>query len=235
VEDENEKKVVLVLFLSVIIVTSNNAQSIFVGIGGGYSSMNPTEYHVFIYQYERFSYPGIFEEITGLKNDKGYNISGYFKYDIKMLPINIVGGIGYTKYSGKADYVKATVPPWYSTMYFIGEYETKNDLLSINAGIQYEIIPTFITPYISLQAVLNKFDATTLELKNSGRLYEEVKFESKTRYGLSIGGGLNINILPVIDTNLEVIYTLSNLIGKEGGENSLNSFNINLVFLYQVF
>jgi hypothetical protein len=230
--EDKMKKSILILSLFAILTPSIKAQTFYVGIGGGFSTMNPVEYHGFTYQNDITTWLGEFEEIKGQKNDKGLNLRGSIKYDINILPVNIIAGIGYTKYTGKADYVKATVPPWYSTMYYIGEYESKTDLLSINTGIQYEVIHSFVTPYVTLQAMMNRFGETTLEMKNSGNVYEEVKFEKRTRYGLSIGGGLDITIIPKIDTNLEINYVLHNLIGKENGENSINSFNINLIFFH---
>jgi len=228
-----------IFLLHLIFIPTMNAQSLSVGLGGGFSSMQPERYESFTYQnssFNNYTWSGKFVELKDQKNDQGLNYSGYFRYGLPILPVNIIAGFQYCQYTGSAGNVTVESPPWSSLMYTNGVLKTKKEMVSINVGVQWEISSSFITPYLSFQAMANRFSETSLEIKtNFGNLYEEAKTEKKSRYGAAVGAGAKVNLLPGISSNLEINYSANNISPREDAEKAINSVSLNLLFFYQLF
>jgi len=213
-------------------VVSAQSQTLSLGIDAGFSMMQPTEYHRLIYLGNTWTYPGRFEEITDRGLDKGCRISGKLHYTLNTKPLSIISGITYARYSGKAGYYLATVPPWFSTIN-TGSFQIKREDLTFFLGGGYGFPSIREHPHVSLLGLLTRFGETKMEMTSSYNV--KLDDPQKIRGGVAVGAGLNLPIMPYFAPTVEIKYLLVNLIGREQDENLLSAFSLNLGICHDLF
>jgi hypothetical protein len=99
----------------------------------------------------------------------------------------------------------------------LGNINTSMDIYDLGLGLRTNLIPGPINPYLTIYAAYNNLG----ELKMETPLGTNTS-SSKSRVGVGLGVGLNIAIPLLFSVNGEVTYDFLNLIGKSGGEKSVN-------------
>lgn len=211
------KEFVRVMLFCGLVFSSVEAQSIYVGIGGGFSTLNPRDNYGFSYTSDRTSWPGTFEEMTGRHADVGFNITTSLEFQLPNTPVSITTALLYTQLYGKCDYVKAYTPPWYSAIYTIGELTTRSNILTFKTGAQYEILPAPFTPYVSLGLLYSIIGDTKLSINNTYGSAEAM-VEGNTRLGLSLGGGVRVLISSPLEVDIGAEHSWINLVTPESEE-----------------
>lgn len=225
-------------YYTAILFLANNfiyAQSIYFGLGGGYTSITGQSYNNAVV-YQDFISPWSIDitEVNNQKNYEGFSVAGFFKLKIINLPINFISGISYAQLSSSADNVKYHSPPWYSTIYSGSQLESISNLISVSTGAQWELFRyRMITPFISFNLLYNFFDKTRLKLKDDYSTFDAI-IEGKNRLGLSFKGGINLSLISFIDIDMDAGYSFNNLMGKETDEKNLNSFNSSLILYFKI-
>jgi opacity protein-like surface antigen len=182
----------------------SNAQSLRIGIGGGYASLNGPSALA----------KDISNNGAGLKN--GYEIGGKLKLDFPLLPFRLTGQAYYMDISNSGS---MKVIPGASLNPVNVNVETSMTMFSAGAGFEYDLIPGPISPYFALDLLYTSFGdvKTTYNPSTSGlsSLDANKPYSNKSKFGLGIGIGSEFTLLPVIDLDLNVKYNLMNLMGKE--------------------
>ena len=218
------KTFLIVVGLFATAMVSLQAQSVNIAFGAGFSSMSPPKSYEFMYE-NGMMWPGVFEESTGQTSDIGFNISSILEFRFPIAPISLTAGISYSQLYGKTASVKAQSPPWYGTMYTIGELKTRANILTFRTGAQWEIIHSFISPYVSLELLYNIFGDTRLSVSNSSGTTNAV-INGNTRVGLAFGGGFRMAVLASIDAIVGVNYSLNNLVTPNNQEYHKNMLTV---------
>jgi hypothetical protein len=152
----------------------------------------------------------------GLNYNAGYHISAKAKLDIPLFPITPVVSIQYYILNGS-----------YNFPGFTGS--TSEKIFSAMIGAEYHLIPGPISPYLAIDLGFNNIG----EVKYDPAILNQA-FSSPaiTRTGLDIGAGAEITIPFLITFDVSAKYNMLNLWGKQGGEGSISTFNLNLSILF---
>lgn len=218
------------LLISLFIVCftlSVKAQSLRIGVGGGYASLNGPSVLA-----KEISNNG-----AGLKN--GYEIGGKLKLDFPLVPFRITGQAYYMKMSneGNINTGVQAIPTI--------KMETSMSIFSAGAGIEYQMIPGPVAPYLALDLLYNSFGDIEVKYNPSiaGVSADNSKpYSKKDRFGLGIGVGSEFTLLPVIDIDLNIKYNMMNLMGKENmkinginfSEESVNTITVTANILFGI-
>jgi hypothetical protein len=110
------------------------------------------------------------------------------------------------------------------------DVENSQSLLSVGLGVQYGFIPipAGVDPYLAIDLMYNSFG----ELEGKTPTQTIVLNKSLSRFGLGLGVGAEISIIPVLNIDLLVSYQMMNLIGKEDGESSLSTLTVDAFLLF---
>lgn len=112
---------------------------------------------------------------------------------------------------------------------YLGDVKTSQNILSIGANLQYNILPLpLIKPYISVGAALNSFGELKIEYPNGS----SISGKSASRTGGLIGVGTLITALPAVDIDISLKYQFLNMLGKDDGEESINAVTLNAAILF---
>ncbi len=213
--------------------SSVEAQSVYLSVGGGFSTMNPPGNYAFLYTGDRMSSPGKFEEMTGQKADIGFHIASSLEFRLRDAPVSFTAGWSYTQFYGKCDFVKAFSPLWYNTVFISGDLTTRSNILSLKTGVQWQIISSSIAPYASLDLLYNIVGDTKLSINNSYGNIEAI-VDGNTRMGLSFGGGARVALPPSMDVMIGANYSVINLITPDNQEASKSAINLTVSLLYRL-
>lgn len=227
------KQLTYLMISSGFLLSFVEAQSVYLSVGGGFSTMNPTGNFAFLYTTDRMMWPGTFEEMAGQKTDIGFNIASSLEFRLPDAPVSFTTGLSYTQLYGKCDFVKAYTPPWYSTVYTIGELTTRSNILTLKTGMHWYIISSPIAPYLSLDLLYNIVGDTKLSISNTYGGTEAI-VDGNTRMGLSFGGGARVTLLPSIDAMISADYSLINLITPDSQEETKSAFSVTVSLLYRL-
>ena len=170
--------------------TSLQAQFVYIGIGGGFCSTTPTSDYAFTYKNDAaWGWSGRFLETTGQKSDIGFNITSSIEFQLPTAPISLTAGISYVQLYGTTESVKANSPPWYNTVFTVGELKTRSNLLTIRSGAKWGFtsIPAY-SPYLSLELLYNIIGETNLSIHTTSSTIDAV-VDGNTSFGLSLGVG----------------------------------------------
>jgi hypothetical protein len=218
-----------------LLFSSVKAQTIYLSAAGGLSIMKAPDNYTFLYRGDQMSWPATFKEISGTRADLGFSIASALEFRLSDLPFTATAGVAYTQLYGKADNVKAPTPPWYSTMYTIGELTTRSNILTFDVGVRWRVVrSTTIEPYVSLGLLYNIFGDTRLTIRNA-ETTAEATVDGNTRMGLSLGAGVVVPLLAALELRLGANYALMNLISPESQEQAKNAANLGLSFLFRVY
>lgn len=148
-------------------------------------------------------------ESFDMANEYHFGVKG--KLSVLLLPITPVGFVNYYLLTGESASVEYT-----------------QSILSLGVGGELSLVPgpLPLKPYLAAEIAFNTLGA--FEAKSPTGT---VTTPSASRVGLGIGAGAEITVLP-IDLDVSVKYQLLNLIGKEDGEESVNSINLSLHLLF---
>ena len=142
-------------------------------------------------------------------NGTKYGMSSGFNYHAKarvgLLGLNLFGMIEYSTVSGDGESEPRQ-----------GTVENSHGIFSIKAGPEFNLsIP--LSPigfYLDGFASVNTFSGTVKFQGVSEVPSGERNLESATRFGVGAGGGVLLDILPVVTLDFGVHYNLYNLFGK---------------------
>jgi opacity protein-like surface antigen len=143
-------------------------------------------------------------------NGTKYGMSSGFNYHAKarvgLLGLNLFGIIEYSTTSGDGESEEGQ-----------GEVENSHGIFSIKAGPEFNFsIP--LSPlgfYLDGFVSLNTFSGTVKFQGVSQVPSGEYDLESTTRFGAGVGGGVLLDIIPVVTLDFGVHYNLYNLFGKQ--------------------
>ncbi len=102
-------------------------------------------------------------------------------------------------------------------------------ILTLGAGAEFKFAPDAqISPYLAADIDFNhigevSFDQQPLNFTNPGAI---------SRTGFDAGGGLMFIIPYVFTIDASIKYAVLNVLGKDSGENNINSWNLNVAILF---
>lgn len=190
-------KKVLLLFIALLLLTSPQLYSqVTLQVGGGLGYISPAG-----------DYSG---STIDFYNGTKYGMSRGFNYHAKarvgLLGLNLFGIIEYSTVSGDGESEPGQ-----------GKIENSHGIFSIKAGPEFN----FSVPLSPVGFYLDGFvSANTYsgKVKFNGvprMLSFEENLESTTRFGIGVGGGMLLDILPVVTLDFGIHYNLYNLFGKQ--------------------
>ena len=156
---------------------------------------------------------------SGLSYNSGYNIAAKAKLDIPLFPLTPVITIQYYILNGSYGF---TTP--------VGNLSgsTTQKIFSAGIGAEYSIIPGPISPYLAIDLGFNNIG----EVKYEPSVLNQFSSPAISRTGLDIGGGVEIKIPFLITFDISAKYNMLNLWGKQGGEGSISTLNLDLMILF---
>jgi len=166
------------------------------------------------------------EELTTNLEDGGFGLGTNFHYGAKvklsfpLVPIRLAGQIYYTSFSSEASLATSKV-------------EYTSSMLTLGAGCELSLIPGPISPYGALDLLYTSNGESNLKT-TIGSITDEDKVSGESRYGVGLGIGLEVTLLPMLDIDASVKYQMNNLIGKEDGEENFNTLNISVNLLFEL-
>ena len=152
---------------------------------------------------------------SGFNYNAGYHISAKAKLDIPLFPLTPVVTIQYYILNGS-----------YSFAGFTGS--TSQKIFSAGIGAEYSLLPGPISPYLAIDLEFNNIGAVSYQ----PAVLNQFASPAISRTGLDIGGGVEIKIPFLVTFDVSAKYNMLNLWGKENGEGSLSTFNLNLTVLF---
>ena len=158
------------------------------------------------------SWPG--DEILKHTDARGWN-AGVKARIHSLLPLNIVGSVTYNRVSDRP----APEIPAFGIPFENGEADVT---WMIGGGLEYAPPFPVVSPYLGIDALLNRL-STTKEGSSS-----------ITRGGLGVGGGILVGIPLVGTVDGSVKYQVFNITGKEEGENSLSQLALSIGLMFSV-
>lgn len=153
-----------------------------------------------------------------------YHFGGKIKIGLQPVPIRLTGQLLYTSFNGSRNNV--VISPNTAI-----DIQTSSSLFTLAFGAEYVISPEPVSPYVTLELQMNNQGSTKLteNLPNSTR---EISIDGNSRWGLGLGAGLDLGIVPQVDLDAAVKLNLVNLFGKKDNESTFSTFNLTLSVLY---
>lgn len=203
-----------VIFFAAMLSSTTNAQLFSIGVGGGLTNVLGSEDYT----------NKISEEGLGFSTE--WNMGIIAKLGLPLIPITPRAFILYHTLNSSEDIIE---PLGKGSIINSSGIEYSQSILSVGLGIQYGFIPVpaGIDPYLALDLMYNGFG----EFKQTTFGNEET-FDGESRFGLGLGVGAEITIIPVLNIDLLVSYQMMNLVGKEEGEPSLSTLTLDAFLLF---
>ena len=190
------KKAVTFFTLVILLFSSNLYSQVSLQIGGGLGYISPTG-----------DYSG---STVDFYNGTKYGMSSGFNYHAKarvgLLGFNIFGIIEYSTISGDGESEPGQ-----------GQVENSHSIFSIKAGPEFNISPP-LSPvgfYFDGFVSVNTFSGTVKFQGVSQVPSGENDLESSTRFGVGAGGGVLLDILPVVTLDFGIHFNLYNVFGQQ--------------------
>lgn len=189
-------KKTLLLFTVLLFLTSTQFYSqVTLQLGGGLGYISPTG-----------DYGG---STLDFYNGTKYGMSSGFNYHAKarvgLLGFNLFGIIEYSTVSGDGESEPGQ-----------GQVENSHSILSIKAGPEFNISPP-LSPvgfYIDGFVSVNTFSGTVKFQGVSKVSSGEYDLESATRFGAGVGGGVLLDLIPIVTFDFGIHYNLYNIFGQ---------------------
>ena len=206
--------VATVIIFAVMLSSKANAQLFSFGVGGGLTNVVGSE-----------DYTNKISE-EGLGYSTEWNGGVIAKLGLPLVPITPRAFILYHSLNGSEDFVN---PLAKGTSINSGEIKFSQSILSVGLGIQYGFIPipAGVDPYFAIDLVYNNFGERT-----QTTFGVDSTFSSVSRFGLGLGVGAEIMLIPVLNLDVLVSYQMMNLVGKEEGESSLSTITLDAFLLF---
>ena len=182
--------------LITFLVSPNLYSQISLQIGGGLGYISPAG-----------DYGGLTMDFY---NGTKYGMSSGFNYHAKarvgLLGFNLFGIIEYSTVSGDGESEPGQ-----------GDVENSHGIFSIKAGPEFNISPPLFPLGFYLDGFIsvNTFSGTVKFQGVAEVPSGEYDLESATRFGAGVGGGVLLDILPVVTLDFGVHYNLYNILGKQ--------------------
>jgi hypothetical protein len=210
---------------------TTQAQSIHVGMVGGFCIANPSSDSRFVFEDDLLRWASRFEEVQGQNPDVGFSIGTTLEFVLPQTPVNLNMGISFIQLYGSADYVRVQSPSWYNTMYTVGGLKTRSNLITVSTGISWEICHRNISPFVTLTLLYNIFGDRRMSIRTSYNAIEAVA-DGHTSAGLSFGGGVRTSITPTIDASVTANCAFPDLItiAQHGGYRNLFTLGVGVYF-----
>ena len=190
------KKVILNSLLITLILSASAYSQITLQVGGGLGYVSPTG-----------DYGG---STIDFYNGTKYGMSSGFNYHAKarvgLLGLNLFGIIEYSTVSGDGESEEGQ-----------GEVENSHGIFSIKAGPEFNLsiplspIGFYLDGFISV----NTFSGTVKFQGVSQVPSGEYDLGSATTFGAGVGGGVLLDIIPVVTLDFGIHYNAYNLLGKQ--------------------
>jgi len=199
------KKLLFILVMALISI-SLSAQSLRIGAGGGLTqNLNKTNL--------------LADVVTGgeltFGSDYHYGIKA--KVGIPLLPLTVVGSWFYNTLKSSSDIAGNT-------------YEVNGNFSTLGLGAEMSFIPGPIKPYLAADLLYTTFGEQKA-ISNGNTLSTAGKMN---RWGLGIGAGLELGFIPKLDIDVMAKYQLNNLMGKDDGEESINTINLSVLVMFNL-
>jgi len=202
--------IAIAIIFAVMLSFTVSAQSFNIGIGGGLTNVLGSEDYT--------------NDISkdGLRYSTEWNGGVIAKLALPLIPITPRAFILYHSLNSSEDFVD---PLGIGTS--INSYS--QSILSVGLGAQIGFIPVpaGFDPYFAIDLMYNSFG----EFKQTTFGNEET-FDGESRFGLGLGVGAEMTIIPVLNIDLLVSYQMMNLVGKEEGEPSLSTLTLDAFLLF---
>ena len=210
------------------------SQSLYVGVGGGYSVLESQDRFTTTIYDGAFAWQTEVKVVRGQKPDDGFNLVSQLKLGISNSPLQVIAAFSYTRLHSESDSATTNVPPWSEIADESGRLDTRSSVFSLGASVDWEVLVSPMIPYVSLGFALNRFGETEVKIANRF-VTKEFSVEGKTRLGLSLGAGIRSDVLRSIGLDLQVTYLLNNLVGRQDGELVQNGVNVGAALFYRLF
>ena len=209
--------VMTVIIFAVMLSSIANAQLFSFGIGGGLTNVMGSD----DYTNETSN--------NGLGYSTEWNGGVIVKLGLPFVPITPRAFILYHSLNGSGG--TPPVPLAKGTSVNSLEMTTSQSILSVGLGVQYGFIPVpvGIDPYLAIDLLYNKFG----EFKHTIAGNEET-FDGESRFGLGLGVGAEISLIPVLNLDILVSYQMMNLVDKKEGESSLSVLTLDAFLLFSI-
>ena len=203
-----------VIFFAAILSSTTNAQLFSIGVGGGLTNVLGSE-----------DYTNKISE-EGLGYSTEWNMGVIAKLGLPLIPITPRAFILYHTLNSSEDIVD---PLGKGTSINSTTIENSQSILSVGLGAQIGFIPVpaGFDPYFSVDLLYNSFG----EFKQTTFGNEET-FDGESRFGLGLGVGTEVTIIPIINIDFLLSYQMMNLVGKEDGEPSLSTLTLDAFLLF---
>ncbi len=134
----------------------------------------------------------------------GFNAGGKVRIS-GLAPIRLVGTGYYVKLGGEE----------------IGAITLEDaKIVQVGVGFEYKLVPApIVKPYVAGDVLYNNIDL------GGG---------SDSKFGVGVGGGLEINLGGVLHLDGMVKYQALNLVGKDEGESTLSQFGATVSLMFSV-
>jgi len=210
------KKFTFFLFSVFIILSLNikvHAQLLKIGVGGGLTQvLGPDSYT---------------KDVSngGLGFSSEYNIGVIAKIGLPIIPITPRAFILYHKMNGEGSPVTILK----SNNAASSNIELSQSIISAGIGAQYDIIPIplGVNPYLSIDFTFNNFGDFSSIFNGTENITDGF-----SRFGLQLGVGTEVTIIPSIDVDIAASYGWFNLTGKEEGEKTISALTVDLFFTF---
>jgi len=210
----NKFSIVIVVLFAVLISSTANAQLFSLGVGGGLTNVVGSKDYT--------------DDISkeGLGYSTEWNGGIIAKLGLPLVPITPRAFILYHSLGGSENF---TEPLEKGSTINSTEVKTSQPILSVGLGVQYGFIPipAGIDPYLAFDLMYNNFGE--FKLTNFGN---EIKSDGVSRFGLGLGVGAEVSIIPVVNLDILVSYQMMNLVGKDEGEPSLSTLTLDAFILF---
>jgi opacity protein-like surface antigen len=191
------KKVILKSSVIVLLIAAPIYSQITIQLGGGLGATSPTG-----------NYAGTTMDFyNGTQYGLGTGFNLHAKARVGLLGFNLLGMIDYsTLSSGEGEGEPGK-----------GKVQNSHNIFSLKAGPEFNIsIPLFplgfyLDGFVSVNTISGKVSFQGLTKIPSG----EYDIESATRFGAGAGGGVLVDILPVVTLDFGIHYNAYNLFGKQ--------------------
>lgn len=193
-----KKTITIIIAFLFLAGFSSQAQGLNIGVSGGLHMIQS---------------PDMFtKDISegGLGFGSGYQFGAKGKFSLPILPLRVTGFVNYSTFSGDGTFNNQSI-------------ETDFSILTVGFGGEWSLVPGPISPYLAVDILYNRFGEVTMKNTTANT---ETKTDGVNRSGLGVGGGFEVTILPMLDVDVSAKYNLNNLVGKEDGEESVNSLSI---------
>ncbi len=198
------KKIVALLFITSILLTSNVFAQLSYGGGiGATFALN-----------DNFTKP-IGDGGLGVGTTFHYGVK--LRYGIPLTPVSITASGYWAKFKSDGQ---------------IGNFDVhfEQSFIVFSGGAEVTFLPGPIKPFIAADFLYTRWDDADLEISAGGIGDLDDDFDDSfvdvSRTGLAIGAGAKLTVLPLIDLELVAKYNMHNLFSKEEGEDDFNTYTI---------